>query len=158
MTRGERLSKLIAERELDQLFVSDLTNVRYLTGFTGTNGACLVGGDELIFFTDFRYTERAEREVGPEWERPEAERELLPQIVGRMSGRVGFEDAKLSVRQLARLEAAAGEDVELIPAGDLVEQMRAVKEPEELERIAAAAELTDGVYEWALERGLAGRT
>jgi Xaa-Pro aminopeptidase len=158
MTRGERLTKLVAERELDQLLVSDLVNVRYLTGFTGTNGACLVGGDSLIFFTDFRYTERAEHEVDPEWERPEAERELVPQIVGRMSGRVGFEDAKLSVRQLARIEAAVEDRVELIPAGDLVEQLRAVKEPEELERIAAAAELTDGVYRWALERGLAGRT
>jgi Xaa-Pro aminopeptidase len=156
--RGERLAQLVGEKELDQLFVSDLTNVRYLTGFTGTNGACLIGSDELVFFTDFRYTERAKSEVSPDWERPEAERELVPQIVGRMKGRVGFEDAKLSVRQLARLEAAAGEDVELIPAGDLVEQLRAVKEPEELERIAAAAELSDGVYEWALERGLAGRS
>lgn len=158
MSRGERLAKLVAERELDQLFVSDLINVRYLTGFTGTNGACLIGGEELVFFTDFRYTERAKDEVSPEWERPEAERELVPQIVGRMSGRVGFEDAKLSVRQLARLEAAAGDGVELIPAGDLVEQLRAVKEPDELERIAAAAELTDSVYEWAIERGLRGRT
>ena len=157
MSRAEPLVSLIAERELDQLFVSDLVNVRYLTGFTGTNGACLVGRDERIFFTDFRYSERAEREVGEEWDRPEAERELLPQIVARMSGKVGFEDAKLSVRQLARLEAAAG-DVDLVPAGDLVEQLRAVKEPEEIERIAAAAELTDGVYRWALERGLAGRT
>ena len=158
MRRGERLAQLVGEKELDQLFVSDLVNVRYLTGFTGTNGACLIGSDELVFFTDFRYTERAKTEVSPEWERPEAVRELVPQIVGRMKGRVGFEDAKLSVRQLARLEAAAGEDVELIPAGDLVEQLRAVKEPEELERIAAAAELSDGVYEWALERGLAGRS
>jgi Xaa-Pro aminopeptidase len=149
---------LVAEHELDQLFVSDLTNVRYLTGFTGTNGACLVGRSELVFFTDFRYTERAKEEVASEWERPEGERELIPQIVARMSGRVGFEDAKLSVRQLARLEAAADEDVEFIPAGDLVEQLRVVKEPEELERIAAAAELADGVYEWALARGLAGRT
>jgi Xaa-Pro aminopeptidase len=158
MSRTEPLVSLIAGRELDQLFVSDLVNVRYLTGFTGTNGACLVGRDERIFFTDFRYSERAEREVGEEWDRPEAERELLPQIVARMSGKVGFEDAKLSVRQLARLEAAAGDDVDLVPAGDLVEQLRAVKEPEEIERIAAAAELTDGVYLWALERGLAGRT
>ena len=158
MTRGGRLAELVAEKELDQLFVSDLVNVRYLTGFTGTNGACLVGADELIFFTDFRYTERAKDEVAPEWERPEAERELVPQIAARMSGRVGFEDAKLSVRQLARLEAAIGDDVGLVPAGDLVEQLRVVKEPDELERIAAAAELTDGVYEWALERGLAGRT
>jgi Xaa-Pro aminopeptidase len=158
MSRAERLAELIAERELDQLFVSDLVNVRYLTGFTGTNGACLVGRDERIFFTDFRYTERAEREVGQEWERPEAERELLPQIVGRMSGKVGFEDAKLSVRRLARLEAAVGDDVDLVPAGDPVEQLRVLKEPEEIERIADAVELTDGVYRWALERGLAGRT
>jgi len=158
VTRGERLAKLVAEKELDQLFVSELMNVRYLTGFAGTNGACLVGGEELIFFTDFRYTERAKTEVSPEWERPEAERELIPQIVARMKGRVGFEDARLSVRQLARLEAAASDDVEFVPAGDLVEQLRAVKEPDELKRIAAAAELSDGVYEWAIERGFVGRT
>src|SRR3954465_14875990 len=158
MTRADRLVELIRERELDQLFVSDLTNVRYLAGFTGTNGACLVGAGEKIFFTDFRYTERAEQEVGEEWERPPAGRELVPQIASRMHGRVGFEDAKLSVRQLARLEAAIGEDVDLVPAGDLVEQLRAGKEPEEVERIAAAAELTDGVYRWVLEQGLAGRT
>jgi Xaa-Pro aminopeptidase len=158
MSRADRLAELVAERELDQHFVSDLVNVRYLTGFTGTNGACLVGAEERIFFTDFRYTERAEREVGEEWERPEAERELVPQIAVRMSRKVGFEDAKLSVRQLARLEAAVGEDVDLVPAGDLVERLRAVKEPEEIERISAAAEFSDGIYRWALERGLAGRT
>jgi Xaa-Pro aminopeptidase len=158
MSRADRLAPLVAERELDQLFVSDLTNVRYLTGFTGTNGACLVGREERIFFTDFRYTERAEREVGEEWERPEAERELVPQIAARMRRKVGFEDAKLSVRQLARLEAAVGEEADLVPAGDLVEKLRAVKEPEEIDLIAAAAELTDGVYRWALERGLADRT
>jgi Xaa-Pro aminopeptidase len=158
MSRADRLAELVAERELDELFVSDLTNVRYLSGFTGTNGACLVGGDERVFFTDFRYTQRAEQEVGEEWERPEAERELVPQIAARMSGKVGFEDSKLSVRQLARMEAAVGEGVDLVPAGDLVEQLRAVKEPEEVERMAAASELADGVFRWALERGLAGRT
>jgi Xaa-Pro aminopeptidase len=158
MSRADRLVELIAERELDQLFVSDLTNVRYLAGFTGTNGACLVGREQRIFFTDFRYTERAAKEVGEEWERPEAERELVPQITARMSGKVGFEDAKLSVRQLARLQAALGEGVDLVPAGDLVEQLRAVKEPEEVERMAAASELADGVFRWTIERGLAGRT
>jgi Xaa-Pro aminopeptidase len=157
MTTGERLGELVRDRELEMLFVSDLTNVRYLTGFTGTNGACLVGPELRLFFTDFRYTERAAEEVGAEWERPEAERELLPQVAKRMRGRVGFEDAKLSVRQLKRLWEAVGEGVDLAPAGDLVEELRAVKEPAEIERIAAAAELADGVYGWALERGLAGK-
>jgi Xaa-Pro aminopeptidase len=157
MTRAERLGELVEKRELETLLVSDLTNVRYLTGFTGTNGACLVGPGLRVFLTDFRYTERAAEEVDAEWERPKGERELLPQLAKRMRGRVGFEDAKLSVRQLKRLREAVGDEVELEPAGDLVEELRAVKEPEEIERIGAAAELTDGVYRWAVERGLAGK-
>jgi Xaa-Pro aminopeptidase len=155
--RAARLADLVAERGLDLLFVSDLVNVRYLTGFTGTNGACLVGPETRAFYTDFRYVERAEAELGEGWERPDAERELVPQIARAMSGRVGFEDHKLSVRQRAKLGEAVGEDVELVAAGDLVESLRAVKDAEELFRIAAAAELADDVYRWAMERGLVGR-
>jgi len=155
--RAARLAELIGPEDLDILFVSDLVNVRYLTGFTGTNGVCLVGERERIFFTDFRYVERAEREVGPGWERPEAERELVPQIAAAMHGRVGFEDAKLSVRRRNELGEAVPDGVELVPAGDLVEQLRAVKGEDELKRIGAAAELADEVYRWSLERGLAGR-
>ena len=156
--RGGRLAELVVRHGLEQLFVSDLINVRYLTGFTGTNGACLAGAEERIFFTDFRYTERAEDEVGEGWERPEAERELLPQIAKRMRGRVGFEDAKLSVRELGKLRERLGEGVELVPAGDLVEELRAVKDEGELERIAAAAKLADEVYRWVFEAGLGGRS
>ncbi len=155
--RGARLAELVAAQDLTALYVSDLTNIRYLTGFTGTNAACLVGPDLRVFFTDFRYTERAEQEVGQGWERPQAERELLPKIAARMSGRVGYEDSKLSVRQLRKLTDAVAEGVELIPAGDLVEELRAVKDEGEVERIAAAAELTDEVYRWAIDQGLAGR-
>ena len=45
------------------MLVTDLTNVRYLTGFTGTNGACVCGPGVRLFLTDFRYTERAAAEV-----------------------------------------------------------------------------------------------
>jgi Xaa-Pro aminopeptidase len=156
--RAGSLAQRIAEKELDLLFVSDLVNVRYLTGFTGTNGACLVGSETRAFYTDFRYTERAEAEVGEGWERPPAERDFLPQIARAMKGRVGFEDGKLSVRQREKLGEAVGEGVELVAAGDLVEELRAVKGAAEVERIAAAAELADDVYRWAIERGLAGRS
>ncbi len=61
--RGDRLEKLLAERELDRILVTDLTNVRYLTGFTGTNGACVCGPGLRLFLTDFRYAERAAAEV-----------------------------------------------------------------------------------------------
>jgi Xaa-Pro aminopeptidase len=156
--RGARLAELVSAEGLDLLFVSDLVNVRYLTGFAGTNAACLVGGTERVFLTDFRYTERAGQEVGEGWERPQAERELLPQLSARMSGRVGFEDDKLSVRRLQKLGEAIGDGVELVPAGDLVEELRAVKDEAEIASIAAAAELADEVYRWAIEQGMAGRT
>lgn len=159
--RGARLAELVAEVGLDQVLVTDLVNVRYLTGFTGTNGACLVGPSDRIFFTDFRYTERAAEEVGEGWERPEAEREMVPQIAGSLGGQVGFEDGKMSVRELAKLADAisdAGSDAKLAPAGDLVEQLRAVKDPDELVAIEAAAALADDVYRWAMEQGMAGRT
>ena len=61
--RGDRLAELVAERELEMLLVTELVNISYLTGFGGTNGACLCGEDTRVFFTDFRYTERAEEEV-----------------------------------------------------------------------------------------------
>ncbi|MSO41873.1 MAG: M24 family metallopeptidase [Solirubrobacterales bacterium] len=156
--RGERLAALVAQRGLDQLFVTHLLNVRYLTGFGGTNGACLVGAGLRAFFTDFRYVERAEQEVGEGWERPLAEHELLPEMAGRMSGRVGYEDGHMSARSLRKLEEAVPEGVELVAAGDLVEELRSVKDPNELERIKAAAVVADEVYRWSLEQGLAGRS
>ncbi|CAN5513589.1 Xaa-Pro peptidase family protein [soil metagenome] len=159
--RGSRLAALAGEAGLDQLLVTDLVNVRYLTGFTGTNGACLVGADERIFFTDFRYTERAAEEVGEGWDRPGAERDMVPQIAHAMSGSVGFEDAKVSVRQRSKIGdavAADGSGADLAPAGDLVERLRAVKDAGELESIEAAAELADDVYRWAIEQGMVGRT
>ena len=65
--RGDRLEAALAERDLDRMLVTDLTNVRYLTGFTGTNGAVVCGPGLRVFLTDFRYTERAAAEVS-EWE------------------------------------------------------------------------------------------
>jgi Xaa-Pro aminopeptidase len=66
--RADRLVSLLAERELDSLLVTNLTDVRYLTGFIGTNGSCVVTPDDRLFFTDFRYVEQAREQV-PDFER-----------------------------------------------------------------------------------------
>ena len=61
MTRADRLVALLDEREVDALLVTNLVNVRYLTGYTGSNGVALVGvGDLRCFVTDFRYVTQAE--------------------------------------------------------------------------------------------------
>jgi Xaa-Pro aminopeptidase len=157
MTRTDRLVALLEARELDSLLVSDLVNVRYLTGFTGSNGACVVTRDERLFYTDFRYVEQARTQV-PEYERVEAGRDMLGDLSSRLRGRAGFDDEHLSVAAHAKLSEKVAADVELVPAAGLVEQLRAVKEPEEVAAMRAAAEIATAAYESLRERGLAGRT
>jgi Xaa-Pro aminopeptidase len=155
--RADRLVERLAEREVDSLLVTNLMNVRYVSGFTGTNALCLIGPQERLFLTDFRYVERAKIEV-PDFERLRGKQDLLGEAAERMSGRVGFEDQHMTVRQHKRLEELVGENVELVPAGGLVEELRAVKEEAELRAIREAANLADDMYEYICSRGLVGRT
>jgi Xaa-Pro aminopeptidase len=155
--RGDRLAAALAERELDLVLVTELVNVRYLTGFGGTNGACVCGPDTRLFLTDFRYTERAAAEVEG-WEVVTVRDDWLGGVAARLEGRFGFEDDHMPVRTLERLRAKLADGVEAVAAGGTVEKLRRVKDEGELEAIAAAAELADDVWRWSIERGLAGRS
>lgn len=155
--RGERLAAQVAERELDAFLVTHLVNVGYLTGFGGTNGACICGPDKRLFLTDFRYTERAAAEVQG-WDVVTVESDWLAGIAARLGGRVGFEDDHLSVRAMAKLRDEVESGVELVACGGVVEELRRVKDEAELDAIAAAAALADRVYTATAERGLRGRT
>jgi Xaa-Pro aminopeptidase len=151
--RADRL----ALGDLDALVVTNLVNVRYLTGYTGSNGVAVVGHDRRLFLTDFRYMTQAAEQVDG-FEIARGERDLLGDVAEAISGRVGFEDASLSVRRLERLRSLVGNSAELVPAGDLVEALRSVKEPAEVDAVRAAAALADEALRHVLERGLAGRT
>jgi Xaa-Pro aminopeptidase len=155
--RGDRLAALVAERELDCLLVTDLVSVGYLTGFGGTNGACVCGPDQRVFLTDFRYTERAEAEIEG-WDVVTVSDDWLGGIAARLSGRAGFEDHHMAVRTLKRLEEKLPDGVAMEGAAGMVEKLRRVKDEDELAAIAAAAELADEIWRLALEDGLAGRS
>jgi Xaa-Pro aminopeptidase len=131
--------------------------LRYLTGFTGTNGACVVTPDERVFLTDSRYVEQAKQQV-TEFSRVEASRELLGDLAARLRGRAGFDDAHVSVKAHATLATKVADGVDLVPAAGLVERLRAVKDEGELAAIRAATELADAAYEQLRLDGLAGRT
>lgn len=156
-SRADRLAARAAQEGLTAVLVTGPVNVRWLTGFTGSNGLALVGEGLRRFVTDFRYLTQSAEQLGPEWER-EITQELLAHVAPALTGRVGFDDDHLSVKAHARLAEKAGDDVELVGAAGWVEQLRAVKEPEELERIRAATRLADAALEEVLARGLAGRT
>ncbi len=160
MSRADRVAERLEERGLDLLLVTNLVNLRYLTGFTGSSGMAVVGRDVRRFITDFRYVEQAAEEV-PDFDREQGPQEFITALgEGWPEGelRVGFEDDHVSVRRHQRLREVIPDRIELEPAGGIVEALRAVKEPEEIERIAAAAALADEVYGMLREQGLVGRT
>jgi Xaa-Pro aminopeptidase len=160
-SRLERLHASLADQDLDALIVQGEANLRYLTGYTGSNGLALVGAQGADrFFTDFRYASQIEQELDGAFEAEIAEGgELLEALCARLpTGRVGFDDTTTSVRRRARLGELAGDRGELVAAAGLVEDLRAVKDRDEIALIAAAAALTDGIYEWLLESGLGGRS
>jgi Xaa-Pro aminopeptidase len=155
IARADRLAGLLEERGLDCLLVTDLVNVRYLSGFTGSNGACIVGPDVRLFLTDFRYVSQAEEQVRG-FERVRAERDMLADLARRLRGRAGFDDDHVTVKAHAKLSEHS--KAELVAAGGLVESLREVKDEDELRAIAEAARLADEVFELVAERGLVGRT
>jgi Xaa-Pro aminopeptidase len=157
VSRTERLIELLRGRDLDCLLVTDLMNVRYLTGFTGTNAACIVAADDCVFFTDFRYVAQAAEQV-PDYRRIELGRDMPGDLAARLSGRAGFDDEHLSVAAHRKLTEKLPDGAELVAAGGLVEELRAVKDDAEVAAMRTAAELATAAYESLQERGLAGRT
>jgi Xaa-Pro aminopeptidase len=156
-SRTDRLADAVGAQGLDALLITNLPNLRWATGFTGSNGAAIIGPDVRLFFTDFRYVEQAAAQV-PDYERLRASQNLLADLGERLHGRVGFEDQWLSVRSHERLREAAADDVELVGASGIVERLREVKDPHELEIMRVAAGLADQAYAELAERGIDGRT
>ena len=155
--RAERLIELMPAQEVDLLLVTALVNVRYLTGYTGSNGLALVGPQTRVFVTDFRYVEQAATEVRLQLRaqaRPaRAVRGARSPRLPAGALRLGFDDAHMTVRQHARLR-------ELLPgeggAGRRRWPRRASARRQgarEIERIRVASQAADAALEQLLAAG-----
>jgi Xaa-Pro aminopeptidase len=166
-----RLELLVAElrsREIDRLLVGTGANLRYLTGFTGSNGLALIDASERgahRFFTDFRYATQSGEQVPAAFEREIVPAELLQAAAqalgagGRPGSRVvGFDDAAMSVKQHSRLLELLQDSWQAVACGGVVEELREVKSEQEVQAIRAACELADEALRTTLQAGLAGRT
>jgi Xaa-Pro aminopeptidase len=151
--RRERLVARVRELRLDALLVTRLPNVRYLTGFTGSNGQLLVGEDTTVFFTDGRYEEQARREV------PGADRRIYSQDFAGALGKacidsgvaaLGFEAAGLTYKTFQGLSGIEG--VRFEPVGEEVERFRWIKDREEIDLLDRAQEATDEAFERILPK------
>ncbi len=151
MNRIERLAATLD----DALLVTGLVNVRYLTGFESSNTALLVdpAGDATLY-TDFRYADAA-RAI-PDVTFEQTPRNVVTALSERLAGRrIAVEARHVSLADADTLRAGG---VELVSTAGLVESLRAVKEPGELDALRRAAAISDRVYEELGRQRFVGRT
>ncbi|HEY3259512.1 MAG TPA: Xaa-Pro peptidase family protein [Pseudonocardiaceae bacterium] len=145
--RRAALRRSLQAAELDALLVTDLLNVRYLTGFTGSNGALLVaaaGDDESLFCTDGRYDTQSRQQV-PDLRRVIDRRsDLALAAVAADAGhrRLGFESHRVTVDGHTAI-AATAPAVELVRAPGMVEALRIIKDDDEVEALRMACAAAD---------------
>ncbi len=144
----------LRERLTDRLLVTDLVNVLYLTGFDSSNAALLVDPDGTTqLYTDFRYLEAAQ--AVPDVEAVQTKRAVIRDLAERLSGRIVFEASALPYAHYELLRAGG---LELVPADGTVEELRAVKDDDELDRIRRAALAADRAFEALTAEAWAGRS
>jgi Xaa-Pro aminopeptidase len=157
MKTQNRLLKLrqkLAEKNIEAIFLSEPDNLFYLSGCEGLEGYLLITETRAIIVTDFRYVEQA-RKRSPDWE--------VFRYSGKMSGWLpillsdvkikclGFENNHLPVATCEQIKEILEQNqmpVNLRPVNGLMNELRSVKEPEEIKLIARAVKQTDAVFKY----------
>lgn len=151
--RRQRLAGLLAglrvESGLQALLVTALPNVRYLTGFSGSNALLLVTEDETVLFTDPRYQVQAagETAVTVTVARGPIEESVAARAAKLRLKRIGFEEARIGYGEWRALGSAFGSKARLIGTRDVVETLRMVKSPAEIELIRNSMRIASAAYE-----------
>lgn len=158
--RQDALRTALVREGLDALLVTHLANIRYLTGFTGSAGLLLMRPADTVLITDFRYATQAPQEAGSSasveidpssvWQR------LTRLLGGTPPATLGIEAHALTVRDLERVREATKGRVQ--PTTDLVERLRARKDPGEVAAIRAAATLAQDALAEVLPGVRTGQT
>jgi len=158
--RAAKLRERLQEQGLDALIVSQPSNRRYLSGFTGSAGYLLISHRDTLIATDFRYFEQSAAQApdfrlqpitGPAFDT------WLPDLLSGLGGKkVGFEAPHLPYALFEQMSTVVralpeAERPRLVATTDVVEGLRAIKEPAEIDAIQAAADLGDAAFAHFME-------
>jgi len=147
--RQERLRALMETRRVPLILVTHLVNIRYLTGFTGSAGVVVLGPRQGILWVDPRYTLQAQ-EQAEGVEVIEEKKGILKGVAGWLRKNevreAAFEFADLTYAHFEQICNMAGPGILLKPAGDLIEDLRVVKDQGEIEAIRSAGKVTAEVF------------
>jgi len=147
--RASLATNLLAACGLDAVLFTDLTNIRYLCGFTGTDGVLVVTGETSCFLSDSRYTTQARAQV-----QADEIREYGVKLDGVIAfleqtgvRRIGFEAETLSFAMVERLREKGGADREWVPLTKEILPLRGLKGPDEIAALLEATRLNAEAFE-----------
>ncbi|MBN6186030.1 aminopeptidase P family protein [Aneurinibacillus sp. BA2021] len=147
-TKVQAIRARMQEEKLDGLLITNGYNRRYVSGFTGSSGCCLVTEHAAELITDFRYIEQANRQA-PGFAIIRHQTDMLETVVERAGThsikRLGFEKNHMTYALYQHL-AELSSGIELVPVAGLVEALRLVKTAEEVQIIKEAAAIADKAF------------
>jgi len=152
--RIKKTFDLVKKEKVDYVLITEITHVRYLSGYTGSNGMILIAPPKAYFLTDFRYLVQAQKEV-KDCKVVIADRELtselpkLPEFSKKV--RVGVEAAYMSLKMQDKLKDLLPK-AEFRPLENMVESLSVVKDSEEIRRIKKAVRISDKAFSDILAR------
>jgi Xaa-Pro aminopeptidase len=138
--RASTVSKLLESSGLDAVVFLYLPNIRYLCGFTGTDGALVVARERDCFLTDSRYTTQVESQVVAAEKREYKVKldALVAWLRENNCRRVGFEAEQVAVATLEKLKEKAGPQIEWVGLGKEACAIRGIKDDEEVAALEKA--------------------
>lgn len=151
--RIHALRSMLESGKVDAALITSGANLRYLTGFTGSNGTLLLTDKKAFFYTDPRYTEQAAAETGMPVKTVrgpllKAASKDLQRIKPK---RLGFEDQRLSVAQMSALQAELPLGCQLAGLAEAVDHLRMIKSEDEIAAIRASVFTCSRAFEAALK-------
>ncbi len=141
--RISRIRSKLAHLEIEALLFFDMKNIRYLTGFSGSDGTLIVGKNKSILIVDGRYVTQSKREVKKAeiLEYNDKIEGSVREVISSGLHKVGFESGAINFDSYISLSDRLV-DVELRPISEEISSIRAVKDKNEIESIKKAAEIS----------------
>ncbi|MFM9966348.1 MAG: M24 family metallopeptidase [Planctomycetaceae bacterium] len=156
LARQDKLLNLIHEAEVDALLVTGVSNVRYLTGFSGDSSALLIGPSVRVLISDSRYqTQIAEECPGLEadirTQKTKPHEQMATVVAKARPGKLAVESHILSVHELAKAKEAiektdVGKSIEIKPLAETVERLRQIKDDDEIAETRLAIRVAEQAF------------
>lgn len=160
LKRNLNVKNLLSKNKIQAVLITNKTNIKYLSGFSGSSGFILLTKTKSILFTDSRYFEGASysipkffklENISKLWKNEEVLKEHWLSTLKKFRVKnLGFESDSISYRQFKKFKALS-KKIKFTETSGIIEEIRSIKEPDEIKKIKKSQEINEKVFKKILE-------